>query len=265
MYEEIKTENPVAQSSARYRISACVGQHIGDRAEQQDRVGIFTSKRASSCVLAVLADGMGGRTGGALAASQVVSTARTLFEDFHPEHDSVENLLTKIVHEAHTIIRLSAITAEKEPHSTLVALVMRPDKAQWAHVGDSRLYYFKGARMAYRTTDHSYVEHLMKLGQIKPSDAKNHKMAHVLTSALGTPKKPTIDFGSASQLDPDDSFMLCSDGLWHYFEPKEMGEILAISAARDASETLISNARQRAQGRGDNCSLAILKLQAPNN
>jgi serine/threonine protein phosphatase PrpC len=59
---------------SRYRISACIGQHIGDRQEQQDRAGIFTSERAPGCVLAIVADGMGGRTGGE-AATAVASAA----------------------------------------------------------------------------------------------------------------------------------------------------------------------------------------------
>ena len=61
-------------------IEACTAQHIGDRKEQQDRVAIFAHPKAKGTLLAVLADGMGGHTGGALAAEQVVHTARQNFE-----------------------------------------------------------------------------------------------------------------------------------------------------------------------------------------
>ena len=71
----------LSPSSTRLRITACTGQHIGDRAEQQDRVGIFTSRRLPDAALFIVADGMGGKTGGAMAAQQVLSTAQNLFAD----------------------------------------------------------------------------------------------------------------------------------------------------------------------------------------
>lgn len=248
----------------RYRIAACIGQHIGDRAEQQDRAGIFTSKRAAGCMLVVVADGMGGRTGGALAAQQVVTTAQNLFEDFNPATQSVQDLLTEIIRDAHTIIQLTAVTSEKEPHSTVVAMVVQPQLIEWAHVGDSRLYYFKGAQLQTRTYDHSYVEHLVQSGKLPRAEALHHRMGHVLTSALGTTdKEPVIDFGRAAHLAPGDSFLLCSDGLWHYFSDEELGESVASRPPRAASELLIEHARRRAHGRGDNCTLAIVKLTDP--
>jgi serine/threonine protein phosphatase PrpC len=252
---------PIDSSPApRYHVAACIGQHLGDRQEQQDRAGIFTSQRAKSCVLAVVADGMGGRTGGALAAEQVIRSARDLFNDFNPEHDSVQHLLTEIVREAHTVIQLSAITSEKEPHSTMVALVLQADRADWAHVGDSRLYYYKQDQLFFKTTDHSYVEQLVKQGRLSPSEAKNHKMSGVLMSALGAKNEPLVDFGETSSLDPEDCFLLCSDGLWSYFRDEELGHILSSQKPRLASESLIDSARQRSHGKGDNCSLAILQL-----
>lgn len=263
MYEPVKPTLTSSENVPRYRLAACIGQHIGDRREQQDRAGIFTSERAQGCVLVVVADGMGGRTGGALAAEQVINSARTLFKDFNPRHDSVVHLLTEIVREAHSIIHLSAITSEKEPHSTMVALVLQPGLANWAHVGDSRLYYYKRQQLCSKTTDHSYVEHMLKQGRLTRAEARNHKMSHVLMSALGTKDKPFIDFGETRNLDPEDTFLLCSDGLWAYFQDDELGEILSSLAPRVASESLIELARQRALGKGDNCTLAIVQLSPP--
>jgi serine/threonine protein phosphatase PrpC len=246
-----------------YRITACIGQHIGDRQEQQDRAGIFTSQRAPGCILAIVADGMGGRTGGALAAEQVIRSARDLFNDFNPEHDPIDHFLAEIVREAHTVIQLTAITSEKEPHSTMVALVLQAGRCNWAHVGDSRLYHYKRDQLFFRTTDHSYVEQLVKQGRLTPAEARHHKMSNVLMSALGTKNEPLVDFGETRQLDPEDSFLLCSDGLWGYFHDEELGQILHNNSARPASESLIQRARQRSHGKGDNCSLAILQLNTP--
>ncbi len=242
------------------RITACTGQHIGDRAEQQDRVGIFTSRRLPDSALFILADGMGGKTGGAMAAQQVMSTAKNLFAEYSIG-ESIQSLLTEIVNEAHLVIRLSALSTEKEPHSTLAALVVQPHRADWAHVGDSRIYRFNGGNLVGRTTDHSYVEQLVSEGKLDRKGANSHRLSNLLTHALGTNKQPSINFGCVETLSSGDTFFLCSDGLWHYFTDNELAMLLETYPPRKASERLIHIARERADGGGDNCTLAIVRME----
>ena len=242
------------------KITACTGQHLGDRAEQQDRVGIFTSRRLPDSALFVVADGMGGKTGGAMAAQQVMSTAKNLFEEYSVGQ-SIESLLTEIVNEAHLVIRLSALSTEKEPHSTFAAIVVQPHRADWAHVGDSRIYRFSNGSIANRTVDHSYVEQLVSEGKLDRRSASSHRLSNLLTHALGTNKQPSIDFGSVDMLQAGDTFFLCSDGVWHYFTDNELAVILTTYAPRKASERLIEIARERANGSGDNCTLAIVRME----
>lgn len=251
---------------SQYKIEAGTGQHIGDRKEQQDRVALLTSARAPGYVMAVVADGMGGLSGGALAAQQVISTAKQVFEQFSPQVDSVEKMLVTIAHEAHTIIKLTAISTEKQPHSTMVILALIPDRtAVWAHVGDSRLYRFSGSHCAEHTIDHSYVERLVSEGRLSREEAHNHQLANVLLSALGTNEnEPEVTVRRYKGLKIGDSFLLCSDGLWHYFSDAELGAAVATHPPRQASELLISQARARAAGSSaDNCTLAIIKLVEP--
>ena len=56
--------------------------------------------------------------------------------------------------------------------------------------------------------------------------------------------------------------LACSDGLWHYFTPRELGAIVSTLAPREASEMLIAKARQRARGGGDNLSLALVRVES---
>lgn len=247
---------------SQYKIEAGSGQHIGDRQEQQDRVALFAAPKAPGTMMAILADGMGGHTGGALAAEQIINSARQLLDEFSPGAQTIENLLARIVHEAHSIIKLSSFSSEKNPHSTMVALVITPDqRAVWAHVGDSRLYIFEGPNCNFCTVDHSYVEKLVSEGKLSRQQAQDHPRANLLTNALGSHKKePAITFGHRDKLQPGSTFMLCSDGLWHYFSVPEMGAAIAMNSPRGASEMLIRKARERAQGTGDNCSIAIVKL-----
>lgn len=254
-----RSQSASGSPATRLRISACTGQHIGDRAEQQDRVGIFTSRRLADSALFVIADGMGGKTGGAMAARQVMSTAKNLFAEYSVG-DSIHSLLTEIVNEAHLVIRLSALSTEKEPHSTIAAMVVQPHRADWAHVGDSRIYRFRGGKLIGRTVDHSYVEQLVNQGKLDPHAAHAHRLSNLLTHALGTSKQPSIDFANAESLASGDTFLMCSDGLWHYFSDAELAVVMGTYPPRKASERLIELARERAEGGGDNCTLAIVRL-----
>jgi PPM family protein phosphatase len=248
---------------SQYKIEAGTGQHLGDRKEQQDRAGLFAAPNAPGYMMAVVADGMGGKSGGAMAAEQVVRTAKMLFDEFYPEND-VKALLENVVNEAHTVIKLAGVSSEKEPHSTFVALVITPkQEAIWAHVGDSRLYRFFGPNFAERTKDHSYVEKLVDEGKITAEEAKTHRMSNILVNVLGSSAAaPYVTFGVYENLKANDSFLLCSDGLWHYFTEAELSAAVAANSPRQASELLIRKARERAQAHGDNCTFAIVKLNS---
>ncbi len=246
-----------------FTVNAVVATHIGDRQDQQDRVAIITSPRNPGALLAIVADGMGGRTGGRQAADQVISTAENLFRDMSDRDGSFRELLLHLAAEAHTIIRLTAIAAEKEPHSTLCALVIKKEAAVWAHVGDSRLYFFRDGRLQHRTEDHTYAQQLRDEGRLDDAVLASVRYKNVLVSALGIDKKPRVDVAEETQLQVGDVFLLASDGLWGYFEDGELADVLGRMSPRSASEHLLARARERADGRGDNCSMAIVRLDPP--
>ncbi len=241
-------------------IDACVAQHQGDRKEQQDRVALIPHPRGGGVALAVVADGMGGHAGGALAAQQVIFTARNSLEQFSPRSESPQQMLESSLMEAHVLIKASRFINEKDPHSTAVMLLLQPGKVSWAHCGDSRLYRFRGERLVFCTTDHSYVQQLVASGKISAEQALVHPNRNILITSLGGKEAPRIDYGEAADLQAGDSFLLCSDGLWGYFGDAEPGALLAAYSAREACALLIERARARAHGEGDNVSLVILKF-----
>ncbi|HRK57830.1 MAG TPA: serine/threonine-protein phosphatase, partial [Burkholderiaceae bacterium] len=247
---------------SRLKVSACIAEHIGDRTEQQDRVAILTSARHPGALLAVVADGMGGRTGGRMAADQVISTADHLFSELSEQDATLPQLLRDIAMEAHTVIRLSAIATEKEPHSTFVALVVKSNRAVWAHAGDSRLYFFREGQLMHRTLDQTYASHLASAGMHEQAEIASQRFKNILVSALGIEREPQISIDETHELEAGDVFLLCSDGLWPYFEDYELGGMLYDLHPREASRQLVELARSRAQGRGDNLSLAIIKVEA---
>jgi len=245
-----------------YRLAASTGMHRGDRAYQQDQVAILPHGRVPGCALAILADGMGGKSGGRKAADQVILTARQLFERFAPTKDDAPSLLKQIVLEAHLMIKLTAITAEEEPHSTAAGFLVGPAReCDVIHAGDSRVYHFRGAEMVSRTTDHSFVQRLIDEGQITEDEANSHPQSNLLTGCLGTYQDPPLSLHHIAQLEIGDSVLACSDGLWHYFSPRELGAIVITLPPREASEMLVAKARQRARGGGDNLSLALIRVE----
>jgi serine/threonine protein phosphatase PrpC len=249
-------------ASAGYRLSAATGIHRGDRAYQQDQVQIMPHPRTPGCVMAVVADGMGGKSGGRKAADQVQLTAQQLFERFSPGRDDTAETLRQLVLESHLMIKLTAITSEEEPHSTVAAFILSPGKsADIVHAGDSRVYHFRGAAMVSRTIDHSYVQRLVDSGEITEEEANTHPQSNLLTGCLGTNQDPPFTHRRLERLEVGDTLLVCSDGLWHYFTPRELGAIVNALPPREASEMLVTKARQRARGGGDNLSLAIVRLE----
>ena len=251
----------MSTSAPGYRLSAATGIHRGDRAYQQDQVQIMPHDRIPGCVMAVLADGMGGKSGGRKAADQELLTAQQLFERYAPSRDNAGEALKQLVLEAHLMIKLTAITSEEEPHSTVAAFLISPSReCDLVHAGDSRVYHFRGPDMVSRTSDHSYVQRLVDEGQINEEEANSHPQSNLLTGCLGTHQDPPVTLQHIERLETGDTVLACSDGLWHYFTPREIGAIVHALPAREASEMLVNKARQRARGGGDNLSLAMVRV-----
>ena len=245
-----------------YRILGSTALHKGDRAYQQDQVDILQHTRVKGCVLAVLADGMGGKSGGRKAADQVLLTAKQLFERYVPAKDDPVETLRQLVMESHLMIKLTAITAEEEPHSTAAAFLLGPTlECDVAHAGDSRVYHFRGAEMLSRTIDHSYVQRLIDEGKLTEEQANTHPQSNLLIGCLGTHAEPPLTLHHIDEVKIGDSLLCCSDGVWHYFTPRELGNIVHGLPPREACEMLISKARQRARGGGDNLSIALVRVE----
>jgi PPM family protein phosphatase len=245
-----------------YRLTAATGIHKGDRDYQQDRVALLNHPRVNGCVMGIIADGMGGRSGGRKASDQVIMTARQLFERYAPETDDAAAMLMQVAREAHVVIKLTAISSEEEPHSTVAAFVINAGgDCHWAHSGDSRIYHYQDGRLVRRTTDHSYVQMLVKRGEITEEEANVHPQSNILMGCLGTETEPPVDIHFIPRLRAGDTLLACSDGVWHYFNDQEMADVLERLSAREAAEFLIDKARGRAMGSGDNLSLVAVKLE----
>jgi PPM family protein phosphatase len=259
-YVKSTSAQPKAAPAPSIKIAGMVAQHLGDRKEQQDRVAIFGSKSAPKCALAILADGMGGRSGGAIAAETAMITAQRLFDEFDPNTTTASEFFHALVHEAHTSIQIAAFASRMEPHSTLVACIIQPNRVDWCHVGDSRLYAYRNGRQVHQTLDHTVAMKMVQEGTLPADRARLHPSAAKLTNALGAKNAPIATITGFPNTQVGDRFFLCSDGCWAYFKDNELEYLLHNTNGVNRTRLLIDEARTRANGSGDNCSLCVIEL-----
>ena len=238
--------------------TACLDD-IGGREEQQDRASVLEGDGAQ---LLVLADGMGGHEGGALAAQAVVDAASEAFQALGgaPADDSA-GLLAHIVASAHE--RINALGAERglQPHSTCALLYIDPVSTAWAHVGDSRLHRFADGRLAERTIDHSIVELMRLQGRITEQEMKTHPDRNRLYEALGGEQPPQAEIGGKDSA-VGDGFLLASDGVWESVSDADLEAVLQAADLAEALRRLLERAKARGGRECDNLSAAAARRRA---
>lgn len=228
--------------------------HPGGRSEQQDRWGLFPSP-AGHGLLAVVADGMGGHQDGALGAQIVVDTAQRFVLNPPPAlHKEPLAALEQLCRQMHGEINERAENAR----STLVMVWLRARHAYWLSIGDSRLYHFRNGQRVMRTRDHSAVQLLMDLGEIKEADMATHPAQNRLYRCLGgdeTPKPERGDFVVRS----GDLLAMCSDGVWEHVEELEFWAEAVKHGAEAAARFLATEAARRGGRSADNTTLVLLR------
>ena len=199
----------------------------GGRAYNEDACGHWHSESRLVCVVA---DGAGGHGGGDRASKLAVEYVLDAVAQ-RPDGE-VDDLFGLIARTNRFILENRAgDRSVQNMHSTVVTLVI--DAAggfgAWGHCGDSRLYAFRGGRIATRTRDHSLVQSLVDGGMLAAEDMRSHPQRSELLSALGVgdedlqitiePQPWTIEAG--------DVFLLCTDGVWEYVEDHHLETSLA--------------------------------------
>ncbi len=234
------------------------GRARGGRASQQDAV-VCLYDPALDVRLLVLADGMGGDGAGELAAEGVIAAARRLWAQRLWLEVPGPMFLETLCQEAHEeLCRRRQGLMQGEPHATIVALLLRGDRACWVHVGDSRLYHFFGRRCVERTRDHSLAELRVQRGEIDADEVSGHPDQHRLLRGLGGEHPPQVEHGGAP-LRVGQNFALCSDGVWASLDAAELGRFAAREDQESALREALELAVERGGEHGDNLSLILVR------
>lgn len=201
----------------------------------------------------VIADGMGGHKAGEMASGITVGEMARSSEQGMP--------LAKAIETAHRAIQTASLESEgaEEMGSTVVAAKLDGLRYEIAWVGDSRAYLWNGT-LHQLTTDHSYVQMLLKAGLITESEIPGHPSRNVISQALGVGglNNANIEVGVVSgELGESDTLLLCSDGLSGEVADDFISAILAETKdAQTRVDRLISAALEA--GGKDNVTVIVL-------
>ncbi|MBR0102512.1 MAG: Stp1/IreP family PP2C-type Ser/Thr phosphatase [Selenomonadaceae bacterium] len=187
----------------------------------------------------VVADGMGGAQAGEVASRMLIETVEGFLSK--TPRPWVEKVLAQAILLANDKI-LNTARRHNEYHgmgTTATILSLDGLQAHFAHVGDSRLYRLRGEEFQQITEDHSYVETLVRRGELTAEQARLHPMKNVLTQAVGAMTNLYINTGNFLA-QSGDRFLLCTDGLTNMVEDADIKKIL--QTAEQPAEALIEAA-----------------------
>ncbi len=175
--------------------------------------------------LLIVADGMGGYTGGEYASTMVVDTIVDVIE--RADIITVDVLREAILEANRMVFEKSQSYKELEGMgTTAVVAYVKDDTLLWAHVGDSRLYIYGDSQLRRMTNDHSMVQELVNAGTITEAEVIHHPKRNMLTRAIGVYDTVEVDTGMV-EVHEGERILLCSDGLSGYIEESRIEEILS--------------------------------------
>ena len=220
--------------------------------------------------LFIVADGMGGHAAGEIASEIAVHTIKeVLFEDQDPdetrlnrpldEEESIRERLRYAMNQASIRVRQEATInqAYRGMGTTLTVLLLEEDIAHFSHVGDSRLYLFRGGNLRRLTRDHTVVQNEIDAGRLTPELARIVPNKNVLTQSIGS--NFTIDPDTATRhVEEEDIFMICSDGLTDPLDDRALSDIFTKTPFEDLADELVQQALDN--GTEDNVTVVVIKV-----
>jgi serine/threonine protein phosphatase PrpC len=256
------------------------------RQMNEDSVATFEFTRILESVsvpvcLCVVADGMGGHQNGEIASRLAVETItegvnqellKIGLENLNPNlaENQIKIILTTALLAANEKISRIALAKQSDMGATVTLALVIEHKVYLLNVGDCRTYHFDGAQLQLITADHSLVYRLYQTHQIEYAAITAHPQRHQILRCLGEPnliehlqkmeRQANHPYWFTQSLQPGESLLLCSDGLWEMLAESRISESLR---SQDNPQTicddLVTLANQ--QGGEDNISLVLIQMK----
>jgi protein phosphatase len=162
--------------------------------------------------LYVVADGMGGHTAGEVASQLAIEAMQQFLTD-SPTLDAALGLRSAILAANQRIgTAMAADPALRGMATTAAAVWLSQDAPVVGHVGDSRVYLWRGGQLRQLTQDHSWVGEQVRSGVLTDADARRHPWRNVVTRAVAGGSDLDVDVAPLD-VAAGDRVLICSDGL----------------------------------------------------
>lgn len=260
--EPQQTAEVMSDSSGNSTLKVVVKTDLGNVRKNNEDAGTYVKiadeniTREKGCMLLV-ADGMGGHNAGEVASKIAMETVSEEYFKKGSDTDKEKALAKAFIAANKKIFSMSqSDESYKGMGTTCTVLVVAGEHIYFAHAGDSRAYICKGKTITQITEDHTYVQQLVKNGDITAAEAEVHPQRNVLINAMGTKPTLRVDTGKAElTFDKNDKLLLCSDGLYDYMSNAELADAMQKNSLQEIADYLIAEAKRR--GGKDNITVAL--------
>jgi len=262
------------KSDDRFYLEATGATDVGMKRRRNEDVFVIDADAG----MYLVADGMGGHAAGEVASRVATDEILRAFkegpsdaDETWPEHwdpglSATANLIVDAIVAGHHRVTLAMDKDAdlKGMGTTVVVAVHLPGEGKIVicHVGDSRAYRYRRGGLALLTNDHSWVHEQVEAGFLTEEAARTHPLKNVVTQALGGNSEPKVGVLEV-EIDKDDIYLLCSDGLNSMLTDGEIAAVLETGGSLDETCTrLISEANER--GGNDNISVVLIRPRSSN-
>lgn len=226
--------------------SGCVRELNEDRYLAVPESGVF-----------VVADGMGGHDAGEVASTSIVEHLKSIgIPSSAPDlRARFEDRVTL----ANSEIRgISMMRNGVTIGSTVAGLLAFERQYACVWAGDSRVYMLRDGELYQVSRDHTEVQDLLDRGLLTAVEAASYARRNVITRAIGVMNTPPLEIAQG-QIQPDDKFLICSDGLTAHVEDEEIRDALTSQPVREACDWLIETVLSR--GGTDNVTVVVVHFR----
>jgi protein phosphatase len=227
--------------------------------ENQDAIGWLLPKLLNpKPPLFIVADGMGGHSGGQIASNLVVDTMKNKYQRASKTDDLLP-VLERCVLSAHQAV---VKRGQKNPDlasmgSTVVASIIQKDTIHLVNIGDSRAYLVSEEQIQMISYDHSWVAEQVRQGQMSPQEAQKHPNRNRLIMSINARRPQVTPYLTKIPFFPGQNLILCSDGLWGMVPASLIFSVVTELTPQSAADKLVNLANAN-HGR-DNISVIIVR------
>jgi serine/threonine protein phosphatase PrpC len=236
--------------AANCRFETGAATHVGKvRDHNEDKYMV----RPETGIWAV-ADGMGGHEAGEVASAKLIEALGSI-----DQPSSAADLLARCetsVLRANGELYELATERGRTMGTTLAVLLTFGGYYAGVWSGDSRIYRIRDGEISQISRDHTEAQALVDQGVLSPEEARHWPRRNVITRAIGIGAHPELDI-EHGEIEADDIFVLCSDGLTGHLADGEIRELVISHRPQAACDALID--LTLARGATDNVTIIVVQ------